>query len=312
MTQFGELPLHCAVECGATPEVVNLLLVNNYEGILACDASGRTPAQILKKDESTMDPNDYYHIQDSLTSAHDYLSHSNEKWEKKVEEIKLQHDKEMKQKETSFEEQTAAERKVIVHLQKKLSQSEGRVIQVRDERNSLEKTVSSHQLQREEWQEVLQQKQGNMAEMEKKLAEERRETERLRNVINDRDALVGSLQKRISMLEGDLRNVAVLQRDVIGATLQQVESDLRIMVESQQILQGQLKGQTRGLEVLASTRGIEIPISKQDDEEKKEEFVEIEGNFDALASEAAKAANEVITKAENDQALRDFENEVIE
>jgi ankyrin repeat protein len=46
-TQFGELPLHLAVEMGATPEVINLLLVNFYPAIHIEDNSGRTPMQII-------------------------------------------------------------------------------------------------------------------------------------------------------------------------------------------------------------------------------------------------------------------------
>lgn len=46
-TQHDELPLHQAVEFGAAPEVVNLMVVANWEAIVTRDKLGRAPLDIL-------------------------------------------------------------------------------------------------------------------------------------------------------------------------------------------------------------------------------------------------------------------------
>jgi hypothetical protein len=50
-TQFGELPLHVAVETGSTPEVIHLLLMAYMEGVVMRDNSGRTPLQVCRENE---------------------------------------------------------------------------------------------------------------------------------------------------------------------------------------------------------------------------------------------------------------------
>ena len=68
-TQFGELPLHLAVECGAAPEVVNLLIVANWEGIVECDQSGRTPVDILSSSD-LLAQEDHRVVHESLTRCY--------------------------------------------------------------------------------------------------------------------------------------------------------------------------------------------------------------------------------------------------
>jgi len=309
VTQFGELPLHCAVECAATPEVVNLLLVSHYEGILTCDTSGRTPLQIVAKEEINIDAEDHYHIQNSLKSAHDYLIASNNQWENKIESMKLQYEEVMMRKETVYHDNIRIQRDIQLQLQQKLAQMQGRVSQVSDERNSLEQNLSRHHVQKEEWQEVLEKKEETLEGVKVILKEERKESRRLTAEIGSRDDLVESLRKRITILEDDLIKIALLQRDCIGEALQQADEDIQVMLESQQVLQGQLEGQTRGLEILVGIRGLKLPsIIIMDEEENK--VLEEDAPLDILASQTAKAADDAILKAENEKTLIEYENAV--
>jgi hypothetical protein len=70
-TQFGELSLHLAVECGASVPVIQLLSLYDWE--LCCtavDQSGRTVLEILKNsDGSVLDPDDQAAIIDTITAT---------------------------------------------------------------------------------------------------------------------------------------------------------------------------------------------------------------------------------------------------
>jgi hypothetical protein len=69
VTQFGELPLHLAVECGASPAVVNLLAVSHWRGCHATDQSGRTPFEVLQENDSLLDPIEHKAVVDALQAS---------------------------------------------------------------------------------------------------------------------------------------------------------------------------------------------------------------------------------------------------
>lgn len=69
VTQFGELPLHLAVECGAPPAVVNVLAVHHWMGCHTTDQSGRTPFDILQEAESLLDPLEHQAVHAALGAS---------------------------------------------------------------------------------------------------------------------------------------------------------------------------------------------------------------------------------------------------
>lgn len=69
VTQFGELPLHLAVECGASPGVVNLLAVSHWRGCHETDQSGRTPFEVLQENDLLLDPIEHKAVVDALSAS---------------------------------------------------------------------------------------------------------------------------------------------------------------------------------------------------------------------------------------------------
>jgi len=67
-TQFGELPLHLAVECGAAPVTVHLLATHHWRGCHETDQSGRTPLDILQEAE-LLDPDEQLAATECLRAA---------------------------------------------------------------------------------------------------------------------------------------------------------------------------------------------------------------------------------------------------
>lgn len=67
-TQFGELPLHLAVECGAEPCVVNQLALHHWAGVVQTDQSGRVALDILLE-AAILDPAEQKAVHESLKAS---------------------------------------------------------------------------------------------------------------------------------------------------------------------------------------------------------------------------------------------------
>ena len=92
VTQFGELPLHLAVECGASPSVVNLLTVSHWRGCHETDQSGRTPLDVLQENDLLLDPIEHKAVVDALSAsavAHEQIvsEHTEE-----IQQLRDEHD----------------------------------------------------------------------------------------------------------------------------------------------------------------------------------------------------------------------------
>jgi hypothetical protein len=91
ITQFGELPLHLAVECGAAPEVVNLLLTAYFQGNVQADKSGRTPLQILRDTPDLLGYEDHRVVYESLARAEQSYREICQVFEKQHRQLQDQH-----------------------------------------------------------------------------------------------------------------------------------------------------------------------------------------------------------------------------
>ena len=96
-TQDDELPLHQAVEFGAAPEIINLIVVSNWEAIVACDKMGRTPMDVLVENR-TLDKDEYLLIHECLNrcftsynNVHALAQAKTEKYQEKQKILANQH-----------------------------------------------------------------------------------------------------------------------------------------------------------------------------------------------------------------------------
>lgn len=257
-TQFGELPLHLAVEMGATPEVINLLLVNYYPAIHIADNSGRTPMQIiLEADAFNMD--DHKFTQESLKNAHINLLTIEAQWQAKLDAMAAQHEAHVRQMEMAHQDAIQVEKEHQRNLQKQLARVEGHVQQYKEERRSLDRTLSTHHVEKGTWLEMLETKEETLEDLIKKIENKDQELLRVRSQLHERSDKVLELLDRVEVLEGDLCNITLLHNNSISASMRQAETDIKRMMESQAMLAGTLQGQSRGLALLLRERGIVLP-----------------------------------------------------
>lgn len=313
-THFGELPLHLAVEMGAAPEVINLLLVNFYPGIHVEDNSGRTPMQInLEADAFNME--DHMFIQESLTNAHHNLEKLEAIYQEKLDAQAAQHEEHIQQIMASHDESIRTEQENQSNLQQQLSRTEGNVQQYKEERKALEKTLTSHHVEKGTWQETLERKEETLDSLIQKIKDKDQETTALQQQLEIRSEETLDLMDRVETLEQDLRNITMLQQDSVAASMRRAEEDIQRMLASQSILAGRLQGQSQGLALLLQEREICWPPPPPPPPAAASALVGEEQHTDDrqmkdVSAAAAMAATAAITLAEYEEFEKDVFEEV--
>ncbi len=283
--------------------MINLLLVNFYPAIHVEDNSGRTPMQIiLEADAFNID--DHKFTQESLKNAHTNLLNIEAHWQAKLDAMAAQHEAHVRQIEAAHQDAIRVEKEHQRNLQKQLARVEGHVQQYKEERKSLERTLSSHHVEKGTWREILETKEETLDEMIKKIEDKDQELVRVRSALQERSDEVLQLVDRVEMLEGDLCNITLLHNNSISASMRQAEIDINRMMESQAVLAGKLQGQSRGLALLLRERGIALPPPPPPP------VVTAQHKDDTAMEEVSAAAAQAATAAINQAEYEVYEHDV--
>jgi hypothetical protein len=294
-TQFGELPIHLAVEMGTAPEVVNLLLVNYYEGIHVEDNGGRT-AMTINTDADVLNIDDHTYVQESLKNAHSHLRQIDAGWQNKLAAQAQEHARNVESIHEVHTEAIAQEEDTQKDLQKQLARMEGHLMQYKEERQALERTLSSHHTEKGEWHNTLDSRLGDLQSLTERIELKDTTIGELTTELNAKTLYSHELEERVDVLEQDLINITLLQRDAIQKSLEMAEEDIQNMLASNAVLQGQLQGQTQGLQLLLRERSIALPAAEPEEEEVDEDP---DGTMDEHAAmEAAQAVRAAINQSE--------------
>jgi hypothetical protein len=254
-TQFGELPLHLAVECGAAPEVVNLLIVADWDGIIAYDQSGRTPMEILDSTE-LLEQEDHRIVYESLVRCHtaytnfqkaalEEQSAIKKKHMAKFCEVKRRHDDELKREQQKQNEIRCQ----VQHL-------EGKVEKMNAGIQSRDAKIASFHAKENVWKDRIQALELLVAELKEDFSHENEMVKTLLNTVQDKDKAILKRDSKIQTLSNDLLDVFVFQEDEIASSLMDTERSMRTMVSNQIALQRKVVGQMEGMKHLLSARGI--------------------------------------------------------
>lgn len=255
-TQFGELPLHLAVECGAAPEVVNLLIVADWDGIIAYDQSGRTPMEILDSTE-LLEQEDHRIVYESLVRCHtayytnfqkaalEEQSAIKKKHMAKFCEVKRRHEDELKREQ----QKQNGIRGQVQHLEGKIETLNGG-IQSRDAQ------IASFHAEENMRNDRIQALELLVSELKKDFRHENEMVKTLINAVQDKDKEILNRDRKIQTLSNDLLGILAVQEDEITFNLAETERRMRAMVSNQIALQKKVVGQTEGLKDLLYARGI--------------------------------------------------------
>ena len=179
VTQFGELPLHLAVECGASPGVVNLLAMSHWRGCHETDQSGRTPLDVLQENDLLLDPIEHKAVVDALSAsalAHEQIVNEHTEELQQLQEehdiglaaVRQQHDNDLVEEQEkqdkllkqvqALQQQLSTANSVIARQQVELHSYKSNEQIWKDHTNELEK-------ERNKWMELYNAEHGTVQEL---------------------------------------------------------------------------------------------------------------------------------------------------
>ena len=301
---------------GAAPEVINLLLVNYFPSIHVQDNSGRTPMQInLEADFFHIEDHKYIH--ESLRNADSTLVAMEEQWQAKLDAQAAQYEMQLRQLHAEHDEAMQVEKENQRNLHKQLARLDGHLQQYKEERKSLERTLSSHHVEKGTWREILETKEETVGDLIKKIEDREDDVTKLKEQLQAKSDECLGLMDRVDMLEDDLRNITLLHHDEVAVAMRRLDDDFQRIVESQAILGGKLYGQSQGLTLLLEHRGILLPPPPPPPSPVLEMDLHQDdtamGEVSAAAAQAARAA---IAQAEVEvyekHVLSEMESEILQ
>jgi hypothetical protein len=285
VTQFGELPLHLAVETGCVLEVVNLLLVSYFRGISDKDNSGRTPLDIATDNE----------LGDKLVleclqrafKAHACMVANQEK---AVKQLKQEHKLAIQYLKSQQDIQLQAERERQASLEGSFTKIQQHVQTSEEARQKMKQQMSIHKMARDECEQKMEKLCRQIVMLQDEMATEQQINKDLLEELSDKEDEIQRLRMAVKTLSEDLSHVMLEQHQTIAQQVVQTEKDMKTFLISQQMLKAQLVSQAKQMQMLLKERGIEMPVSlkKKGGEEKKESVEEIDSQqaVDAAAQAA--------------------------
>jgi head-tail adaptor len=289
-TNLGEYPLHLAVDKACAPEVVNLIIVANWNAIVSQDQAGRTPLDIVDRDE-LIQIEDYRIIFESLGRCHrTYVDIQKATHEEKValtrkqkltfnavskrhrEELKVEYDKQAK-------------------LQKFVEDLKKEIENMKELTNNKDDQIEKHMQQKDVWLAGIRELESKEACQRCELESERTQVKNLLYKIERKEDEIRGKDTHIHVLSKDLRSIAVSNETDVMESLIETEQSMRTMVSNQIALQQLLSSKSRSLKSLLKQRGIAV-LKIDDNQQMPEEEKSTHGNDDDnfVEDDAASAA----------------------
>lgn len=257
-TNLGELPLHLAVDKACAPEVVNLIIVANWNAIMTEDQAGRTPIDIIDREE-LLQVEDYRIIFESLSRCRQVYMDIQRATQDTIAAIKR------KQKATSnaMTKRHQEELKLEYDKQRKLSDDvddlKKEIKQMKVLMKSKDAEIQKHLKQKEGWVDAMKKLETKVECQQRELESEKSQMKILQNRIERKDEEILNKDTQIDILSKDLTSIAVLNDTDVMEVLIETEQSMRTMVSNQIALQKLLNSKSKKLKNLLNERGIAVP-----------------------------------------------------
>jgi chromosome segregation ATPase len=286
--------LHLAVESGAAPEVVNLVLVANWSGIVARDNSGRTPMDILAQGELLL-LDDYRIVYESLMRCHKTYVDIQQKAQDEKTEIKKKHNGQMTTLQRQHQEVLKQETEKFTVLMMHLEAREVEIDQMKKIGAAKDTLLSEAHNEIVSWKREVHSLTATISTLQDELANYLKHIDTLEHELQEREKDIDGRDEFIDRLSNDLREISAVHEQEISESVLATEMAMRAMVSSQIVLQKHLSEQGSNITSLLRIRGIDcLPDQKSDSadncQEEKEEHPHDCGEVAASLKAAAMSA----------------------
>lgn len=291
-TQFGELPLHLAVESGAAPEVVNLIMVANWSAIVTADNSGRIPTDILDRGELLL-LDEHRIVHESLSRCHRAYTNMQKEVENERAELVRTHKRELSSAKRQHQETLDKEHDIQNSIRREVVELEAGIEDMKKVSNQKDHMIEEHKAEIQTWTEKAQTLTTTIELLQQELANEKKKMRVLAKELEEKGDEISERDELIEILTNDLRTVSTMHEEDLMESVRNAERTMRAMVSSQLALQKQLTGQASGIKALLCARGIDLPTVdstfEQEEKEHHEEPLDTQEAASALAAAAIAA-----------------------
>ena len=265
-SNFGELPLHSAVRCGACAEVVNCILAAHPSAVLAKDNSGCTPLDILNGTGKMMD---HDAVVAALNRTIAVLTKEEQAWEEKISSLQLEFKQNKDKRRQEYETVVATKNAEIEDLKRKLNQENLATSNLAAKVIQTEQVVQDKGKTEKRYQEQIKQNEDEIMQLKSSNATRKSKIKDLEGIVrSDRKAIL-ELNNRVQTLQSSFAALVQEEETFAATKLVEAEKSLKSMMESQFIFIKETEKRKESLRVRVNQLGIKMPPKKKSDEEAK-------------------------------------------
>lgn len=296
-SNFGELPLHAAVRCGACAEVVNCIIASYPRAVLAKDNSSCTPLDILNGTGKMLD---HDAVVAALNRTIAVLEREEQEWEEKMAFLQVEYKQSKDKRRKEYERVVANKNAEIEDLKVALDQENlatgglaAKVIQT-------EQLVQDSGKIEKRQQEIIKQAETEIMELKSSNANRKSKIKDLEGIVRSDQKTIMELNNRVKILQSSY--IALLKEEETFAEtkLADAEKNFKKLVESQHSFLRETEKRKSSLRNRVDQLGIKIPPPKMSLKEAEEY---------KKKQKAKKDAEEAVTRAEEADVC---DNEVAE
>jgi hypothetical protein len=287
-TNSLEYPLHLAVDKGCAPEVVNLIIVANWNAIVAQDHAGRTPLDIIDHEEMLENEGNQV-IFESLKRCHKtYMEIQKAARDEKATFMRNQKAK-SNVVSIRHKEKLTKEHAKQVKLEKEIEKLKTEINSVKELAQNKEREIQNHVVDRDEFLETIKGLEARDDDQQRQLKIEQDQVKVLLYKMKQKEGEIHRKNTKIDILSKDLQSIVVSNESDIIESLIETEESMRTMVSAQIALQKLLNSKSTGLKAVLEQRGIAVPAvqKRQIPEEQPREEIEMQDYDDNAMQEAA-------------------------
>jgi hypothetical protein len=266
-TQFGELPLHLAVACGADPDVVNLLIAANFSSVATMDQSGRTPLEILNETD-LLELEDQMVVLENLKRSTETYQAVFTAHEAQVKRLRNEHNEEL----SKIEKQHSSTLKVEQHQHDKLGQEVIRLSKIVSELATLSLEQSNKIETFDKRETSWKEKNLELGTQLRKSQDEHEDAQQLINALQDlvvhKNEEIVALKKCVTQLSADMQKCHESQM-LLEPNVSQAKAHLHQTVSCLLQLYDRIETNSLDFKALLDARGIAPIIGSHEDREEK-------------------------------------------
>lgn len=290
-SNFGELPLHAAVRCGACAEVVNCILAAYPAAALARDNSGCTPLDILNGTGKMMD---HDAVVAALNRTIAVLTKEEENWEEKISAMNREFKQSKEKRLREYEAIVADKNAEIEDLRRTLDQEKLATSNLAAKVIQTEQVVQDKGRLEIRYKEKMKKMEGEIGELKSSNQSRKSKIADLEDIVrSDRKAIL-ELNNRVQTLQSSLVSLLEDEEKFASTKLAKAESNFKTLMENQFIFLRETEKRKDLMRGKVKQLGIKLPSKRK---EKSKEEVEEERTEHGMPPVEEVSNNEVAEKA---------------